>query len=687
MAAQMRNIMYLVTAKVAAWEEDFPGSRVEWKIGQSREVHDSLVSKFRNNPASWTVSGGSDSSPMQATKTLTGRIEIFGGEEGGANLSLVFGLVPGDEAAATSNTSKIQAALDRHGCVQIPTGLGVIYHNARFIIGSNTTLDLGGNTLKRTATTFQNSIVTESYTSTPVSVTVSWSSGVTATIGLAAHGKSVGDYICIYGTPAGTGTPSTFQGVFRVASVVDSGNITVTLPRKPTASPSGTWFAVFPTENIAIKNGWIDFNTGSSASDVGTMGVIMAFCCGWKVEDVSFRSVLKYCVFTYNTLGGRVLRLHGETLSDGVHVFGPARNVVVDGITGHFGDDIVAVSSRDLTGNWVDVSGGDIIGVRASNLSGTSATALAQIFSHIGYVMDDVEYSNITGYCANATVSVFGDPTDGGSINKLVLSGISAPGAINISSYGGGTVPLTIQSLIIRDSCLQSKTDVSSYVTFGAYATVKKLTVENCISNDALGTSGVGIGLILNGTVEELAIVGGRYALGSNGRLVMWAGTTAGTKKISMDNVSVEGGNCIINKGSTVTDTPQIVLNNSRFKSTYDVLALSSNADVVRHGCTFESITGAVVHVYNAAATAVNDWESGCQYPSTADAKRVVCAAGTYNPKSLDIRVDVGATGIAKTAGNLAFNIGSGRGTLTQNRHVTCNGTNYVQIDTPANVF
>lgn len=625
--------------------------------------------------------------PVTALKGVTGGIGISGPDGETANLSLVFGLVAGDESAATSNTSKIQSALDRHGYVQIPAGMGVIYHNARFVIGSNTTLDLGGNTLKRTATTFPNSIVTESYTSTPVSVTVSWSSGVTATIGLAAHGKAVGDYVCIYGTPVGTGAPSTFQGVFRVASVVDADNITVTLPRKPTASPSGTWFAVFPTENIAIKNGLIDFNTGSSASDMGTMGIIMAFCRGWKVEDVSFKSVLKYCVFTYNTLGGRVLRLHGETLSDGVHVFGPARNVVIDGVTGYFGDDLVAVSSRDLTGNWVDISGGDIIGVRASNLSGSSATALAQIFSHAGYVMDDVEYSNITGYCANATINVFGDTTDGGSINKLVLSGVAAPGVINISSYGGGTVPLTIQSLIIRDSCLQAKTDTSSYVTFGAYASVKKLTVENCISNDALGTSGTGVGVMLNGTVEELAIVGGRYALGGSGRLVVWAGTTAGTKKISLDNVSVEGGNSIVNKGSTVTDAPQVVLNNSRFKSMYDVLALSSNADVVRHGCTFESITGAVVHVYNAAATAVNDWESGCQYPSTADAKRVVCAAGTYNPKSLDIRVDVGATGVAKTAGNLCFNIGAARGTLTQNRHVTCNGTNYVQIDTPANVF
>lgn len=71
--------MFIVTAKVEAWEDDFPGSRVKWIVGQSREVHDSLVDKFRNNPAAWTVSGGSDSSPMQVTKTVTGVIEISAG--------------------------------------------------------------------------------------------------------------------------------------------------------------------------------------------------------------------------------------------------------------------------------------------------------------------------------------------------------------------------------------------------------------------------------------------------------------------------------------------------------------------------------------------------------------------------------------------------------------------------------
>lgn len=70
--------MYLVTAKVAAYDEDFPGSRVEWKVGQTREVHDSLVDRFRNNPAAWTVSGGNDSSPLSVSKTLTGMVDFSG---------------------------------------------------------------------------------------------------------------------------------------------------------------------------------------------------------------------------------------------------------------------------------------------------------------------------------------------------------------------------------------------------------------------------------------------------------------------------------------------------------------------------------------------------------------------------------------------------------------------------------
>lgn len=53
-----------------------------------------------------------------------------------------------------------------------------------------------------------------------------------------------------------------------------------------------------------------------------------------------------------------------------------------------------------------------------------------------------------------------------------------------------------------------------------------------------------------------------------------------------------------------------------------------------------------------------------------------------------DFAVDVGAAYMSKAvSGQYCFNNGSGRGTLTQNRLVSCNGTNWVQVDTPASVF
>lgn len=73
----------MYTAKYIAngstWEEDFPGSRVEWVNGQSREIHDSLVQRFKNNPASWLVSGGSNAAPMQSVlNEVTGGSKITG---------------------------------------------------------------------------------------------------------------------------------------------------------------------------------------------------------------------------------------------------------------------------------------------------------------------------------------------------------------------------------------------------------------------------------------------------------------------------------------------------------------------------------------------------------------------------------------------------------------------------------
>lgn len=133
--------MYIVTAKVAAWEEDFPGSRVEWKIGQSREVHDSLVEKFKRNPSAWTVSGGNDSNPIQVNKTFTGRIRNSigaNGITGVRNIDRAPNVVVGDspllaDFSIVAGTPSISIAQDSKG----RTGLRIVCN-----VGENTEIKI-----------------------------------------------------------------------------------------------------------------------------------------------------------------------------------------------------------------------------------------------------------------------------------------------------------------------------------------------------------------------------------------------------------------------------------------------------------------------------------------------------------------------------------------------------------------
>lgn len=101
--------MYLVTAKTKATAQDFPGSTVEWAVGQTREVHDSLIQEFKNNPAAWTVSGGATTSTVTATPSaqggVTGKRGVVISSPGGLAISAdvcVYGATPGGIMAAVA---------------------------------------------------------------------------------------------------------------------------------------------------------------------------------------------------------------------------------------------------------------------------------------------------------------------------------------------------------------------------------------------------------------------------------------------------------------------------------------------------------------------------------------------------------------------------------------------------------
>lgn len=666
--------------------------------------------------------------------------------------------IAGGRANVIGDTRRIQEEIDamsangRGGVVLLESANEIWIHEP-LVIRSNVTLDLNRALIRRIPGLFDHMIVTESWLQTATPVTLTYTSGDTVSIEWTAHGKAVGNYVSVMGTGPGVGAPSTFWGTFRVTSVTDANNIVVKLRRVPKEAPSGTWQIKDATVNWAVQNGTLDYNARDGSSYVNLIGqmAIMAFYThNWEVRDVEFLDVRKYCVFSGNSSNGRVRNLSSAgTLSDGCHFFGPSFNDTVDGVRGYFGDDAVAVSSRDWIGNYVDITQGDVINFKASNVDAHTATAVVQMFSSKGFRMD-VEYDNIMGAAPTVLMRVYGDETLGGELDSLKLRRCRGIGNLNILPYLGGSAPVVIQQLILEECTFNTLTDVTKPIDFNANVQINKLMFNDCINNDRYGgTSSIGM-LTLRGSVRDIIFNGGSYLFGASGdltftgalsaatsatltaawtrptanqlvrfsddsyrlcvltngattctwsgavtasanavwrqmsfgRMVTWQDNATGVRKITLNNVHCEGMDAVIHKANTVTDNPLVEINGGTFRGITSVFSLSSPADVVTRGAAFESNSG-VVRLYNAAAV-INHWDYNSGYTNST---RYTATAGSYNPKTFGCQVDVGATGVAKTAGNLAYNIGTGRGTLDQNRHVTCNGTNWVQVDAPTKTF
>jgi len=71
--------MYLVKALGYATAPDIPGNDVQWTPGQTRYVHESLIQRYRNNPAAWEVVATPDATSVTSqTDPVTGVIRYWG---------------------------------------------------------------------------------------------------------------------------------------------------------------------------------------------------------------------------------------------------------------------------------------------------------------------------------------------------------------------------------------------------------------------------------------------------------------------------------------------------------------------------------------------------------------------------------------------------------------------------------
>lgn len=579
--------------------------------------------------------------------------------------------VLGSAAAAATNAAQIQGALNAGGTVQL-LGNGVAYINATLVIGSNAQLTMPpGLTLRMASGVNSNVLVNSAYLASFTSVTVTWTSGLTASVAWAAHGQAAGNYVTLKGT-AGT-TDSSFSGTFLVQSVTDANDIVVVLQRAPSAAPSGTIVAKQANTNISLVSLTLDYNypaNSPGSNGPAQFACIMSGVANLRVTDYTGFAAPKYliCVSAVNDF--RITNTTG--ISHGSDIFkgyGPAFNGTVDGVHGQAGDDMVSLQTQeyspfdvyDISG-WGDVLNVYVDGVDASTLSTGSGVA---IYPGPNQIMDQIDLRRITPKCVSA-----------------------AP--ISISGQGGSAG--VIGSIRIRDASLRPDQTVN-YLGTGNAFTCDLLDFVGGGGPLDLTSNGATLLSLTSGTFKEVSVSGVRFKRNSNGVPLYVAGASILSLSLKNSYVFGNGSGSALNLASGTVR--KVVLSDNVFESCLSAAQIATATDVTfinnqlnfctqglnvtaaanvtvgGNTCT-GGLSGGLVRV-NGAITATIFSYGGNTGLSAGQWVVKVSGSETINIFAEDFQVDV--TTMARVNGGKCLNTNTAAGTLASAGVVDCLGT------------
>lgn len=241
-----------------------------------------------------------------------------------------------------------------------------------------------------------NMLVNAAYLRTPTAITGAWSSGIVFTITWAAHGFAVDDHVWLADF-----APSRFNGVFRVATVVNADTFTVLLDRIGTTITDANGLGRAADRNVEIIGGVWDYNNQAAAGQA-LHAIILGGIENLRVENVRGKNATKY-VMNIGAVNNFVVDglVFDDTPSDGLKLYGPATNGVISNVGGATGDDMVSYQTREPDAfavyRWTY---GDIINVKASNFFGVHDSGVGRllvIYGSPNELMDDIEVSSISG--------------------------------------------------------------------------------------------------------------------------------------------------------------------------------------------------------------------------------------------------------------------------------------------------
>ena len=457
---------------------------------------------------------------------------------------------------------------------------------------------------------------------TPVegNITSITSVGRVCTVNHVAHGRSVGQWVVIYGTAS-----DGYGGVHRITSVT-ADTFTYLAPRwlavTTCVASAYTGFTQMKwrlcDENISITGmGTIDYdntNTPTGLTSLTTHAVIMAGIHNLLIEDVSSINSLKYCFFLSGVRKAYIRATNTYGPSDGIHCCGSCSDIDVFAVGTEGGDNNVAFGSINYTG--YNIMPGPMEGLTTKSVGQSKGVAL-RLYGSAEHAFRSVKFEDIRGGC-----------------NEQDVATIQITMDTNPSMIGGGNV--NVKDILIANAV--------SFTTGGLMQVQMSGTIGKCIYKDA--------------TIQ--------YPSAGIGRLIVLAGNCT-IDTLEVHSVHERLGHSVVNidAGASVNE---IVLNGVDATCSYAVNSATNNPMTIRVvNCKLLNPSGSFRNSSTSGVMTIKASNSNCTTWLARTAAQMFVVDGHC------IRAD--ASWINRTDGVMFYNTNAALGTLGKAGIVLGTGT------------
>lgn len=458
---------------------------------------------------------------------------------------------------STDDAAAIQSVLNLGGHIVFPASVTcnissalTIYSNTWLDIPQTTTIQFtgpSGNMLANNAAVTSNRSISDAAITTGTNTLTSATANFTS--------ADIGRSIYIAGANAsGISLDTTIAAVGSATSVTLSDNAVTTV-----SSASATIYN--RDNNIRVSGGiWARGSAGGVAS--GLHSLFFRRVDGLQLEDLKYTSTPggKYGIAAGDVTNVNAQRLNFKSSSDGIHITGPASNIVVRDITGATGDDTVAFTARDY-GSYDDVHG-NLKSIEVDSVSANSSTTLVKLLGGTGTTVRDVVIRDVNAVSAVNAVVVVDDQTGPTNVDRVLIDGVGG----NVTGSEIKLTPTTGGNVVVRNLSSTSEQrpstnliDISSLSIGQSAISWSSITIDGLVkaysTMDYIGGVNVGSAATLNNLTVSNAQMGFG---GDSNPLVDDSGTISRLRlenvNLSFDTAAGNGQIIYARSGATITN-------------------------------------------------------------------------------------------------------------------------------------